>query len=138
MCCTKAFTQLFSCVFKSFHLRHDITYNSTKLIISSKFILQILSLNVFHKKTIECLSCKLLPSCSQFCNVLETFRSSNCPKSNEFCQKFHFWKALLNISKISPRFSKKSSILVLLNKFFVEYFYKNILQKYSSLHRNRS
>ena len=40
---------LFSCVFKSFRLMHDIVLNS-KFIIYSRLILQILSLSIFYRK----------------------------------------------------------------------------------------
>ena len=76
--------------FKSFHFRHDVARNSTKFIIFSKFILQILSLNVFDKN--------FLNICHE---TNETSRSSSYPKPNEVCQKFHFWKVLLNIYKLS-------------------------------------
>ena len=118
---------------KSFYLRHDIAHYSTRLIISSKFIHQILTLNIFHlKKTIEHLSCKLLPSCVQFRDVLDASRSANCHKSNEVSLNFSYFKSFSSIFQKSVRDSpKKASVLILLQKisspqFFAEYFYKNI------------
>ena len=47
------FYQRFACVFKSFYLKHDIAQN-TKFTISSTFILEMLSLRIFHKKLNIC------------------------------------------------------------------------------------
>ena len=43
----------FVCVFKSFPLKYAIAHNSKKYIIYSKLILQILSMNIFHKKLLN-------------------------------------------------------------------------------------
>ena len=66
--------------FKSFHLRHVITHNSTKFIIFLKFILQILSLNIFLKNY-WIFAMQIVPNFTQFHNALE-ISSSICPKSN--------------------------------------------------------
>ena len=57
----------------------NIFHNSTKFIMYSKFISQILQMYI------EYLSCKLFPNCAQFRNALEEIsRSSNCPKPKAY------------------------------------------------------
>ena len=99
-------------VFKSLHLSHDSAQNSAKFIISSKFTLQVFHWRFFIKKTIEYLSCKLLPNCTQFRNALETSRNFKCHESNKFCLNFRFVKFFL----VSKRSCPQASIFVLLQK----------------------
>ena len=61
----------------------------------------------FSLKTIEYMSCILLPNCLRFRNALETPTSGNCPISKEVCLKFRFCKIFLYLKKVCLRFSKK-------------------------------
>ena len=72
-------------------MRHDIAQNETKFIISSKFILQSLSLT-FFTKDYQIFVLKMLPNCGQFCNALETLEAST----------LIFVNAFLNIKKSVP------------------------------------
>ena len=62
----------------------------------------------FSLKTIEHMSCILLPNCLRFRNALETSTSGNCPISKEVCLKFRFCNIFLYLKKVCLRFSKKS------------------------------
>ena len=128
---------------RSCHLRHDSAHNSTKFIISSKFTLQILLLNIFHKKAIEYYSCKLLPNCVQFRNALENFRSSNYPKSNDICLNFLFCSFSQYLKSVSAVLQKSFRFGFITKKrfspqFFAECFIKNIHNlKVKMLYQNR-
>lgn len=81
------------------YLMRDIAHNSTKFIIFSKFILHILSLNIFHAS--ELCSVSKYPS--------DFLRLQYCPKLNEVSLKFRFCKVASNIYKI---------VSAILQKFF--------------------
>ena len=65
----------------------------------------------FSLKTIEYMSCILLPNCLRFRNALETPTSGNCPISKEVCLKFRFCDIFLYLNKACLRFSKKKKVL---------------------------
>lgn len=121
-------------------MRHDISHKSIKLTISSKFVLQILSLNIFHKHFFNISHA----NCSQF--VSSIAMSSTLLGPPTAINQVRFSENLLRFFSISKRicrlFSKKASVLILLQKkilprFFVEFFYKSIHNlKIKMIYRN--
>ena len=112
-------------------MRHDIAQNSTKFSISnisSKFILQILSVNIFHNKVQNVCHA----NCSR---VVSSFAIPSGLRAPTALNQMGFVGNLIigKFYSIYPRLSKKASVLVLSTKkkrfypqFFIEYFYKNI------------
>ena len=112
-------------------MKYGIVNTSTKFIISSKFIHQILSLVNFHKKLLNI----CLANCSQ---IVSSFampsRFAGAPallNQMRFAQNFVFEK-IFSLSKKHARDSPKSFYFGFLHKrrfspqFFGEYFSKNI------------
>lgn len=105
----KALLILLLC-FKSFCLRHDVARNSTKFIISSKLILQILSVSIFYKKLLNIChpnGYRVVPSFRMDSKVLEAPTLLN---HMTFFGNFVFGKCYSISKRLCLPFSKKYSL----------------------------
>ena len=115
-------------------MRNDIACNSTKFIISSKFILQVLSFNIFHKKIFNIYQASCFQIVSSFTTPLRLLGAPNVLNQMSFVWNFAFVNLFSISNKLRSRFSKKASVLVLLwKKDFPLVFCWVLLQKYSEL-----
>ena len=95
------------------------------------FILQILSLTFFHKKLQKVCHANCSRVVSSFPTPSRLLGAPTIINQMRFVGNFVFGKFYSISKKDWPRFYKRASVLVLLEKeispqFFVQYFYKNI------------
>ena len=110
-------------------MKHDIAHSSTKFITFSKFILQILSLNILHKKTIEYLSWNYSRIVLSFAILSILLGAPTDLNKRRFVGNFIFVNFYSISRKVFPRFSKKLRFYykkTIYPQFFVECFNKII------------
>ena len=144
MCCFWFFFKVLLTLrlcFTSFRSRDDIGHNSRKFIISSKFILHILSMNIFHKKLLNICHANGSHTVTSFAMPSRLLGAPTVLNRIRLVWNFVFAKFFSISKKITLRSSKtKPFVLVILQKnpktIFLTNFCLVLLQIYSLLMNN--